>query len=106
MFRSFAAAALFILSVTAARADSASVNVAYGDLNLARAADARILAQRLDGAARLACRDANAGERGFGARREMQQCVDAAIATAMSRIEADFDRAVRVYLVNARADQP
>ena len=62
MLRTFAAAALLAFTVTSAQADAgsdASVLVVYGDLNLAKPADAKILADRLQAAATRACFDAN-----------------------------------------------
>jgi UrcA family protein len=109
MFRNFAILTLLTLTATAARAEtSASANVAYGDLNLSRPADARILADRLDTAARQVCLAANAGDAGFVPRRAVQDCIDDAIATAEARIEASFDRRLRLYLTSAHqnAEKP
>lgn len=55
MFRTITAAALLVLTITAAQA--ASLTVRYGDLNLSNADDARILASRVQTAAEAACAD-------------------------------------------------
>jgi UrcA family protein len=101
LLRPFAfAAALLTLGMTAAHADaSASTNVAFGDLNLSNPADAKVLADRLQGAAKEVCLKANPE---IGSQAVMQDCIDSAIAMAMGRIETRMDENVRANLVNVR----
>ena len=113
MLRTFAAAALLALvimpteAVTSAQADAwsdASVPVVYGDLNLAKPADAKILADRLQAAAAQACFSANRGLTGSehiplaAVKTEMRACIDDAINVAMLRIEKNVTRNVRANL--------
>jgi UrcA family protein len=108
MLRTFAAAALLTIAVTSAQADAwqeASVPVVYGDLNLAKPADAKILADRLQAAATRACFDANRDLTGsanipLAARTsEMRTCVNDAINVAMLRIEKNVTKNVRANLI-------
>jgi UrcA family protein len=101
---SLAAAALLTFTVSAAQADMATpvtTDVAYGDLNLAHAEDAKILAGRLQVAAQQVCLSANPGLAG---KSDLQQCVDIAINMAMARIVSRLDQSVRVNL--ASVSQP
>jgi UrcA family protein len=104
MLRTVAIAALLTIAGTAARAHS-STQVAFGDLNLSRPEDARILVGRLQTAARMVCLKAN-NSSGLIGKPEMQQCVDAAITTAIARIEEQTTQhlltTVRTNLVSAR----
>ena len=54
MFRTFTTAAILALTVTAAQAGD-SVTVRFGDLDLAKAKDAQVLASRVHAAAALVC---------------------------------------------------
>jgi UrcA family protein len=115
MLRTFAAAALLALiitpiqAVTSAQADAwsdASVPVVYGDLNLAKPADAKILADRLQAAANRACIGANRGLTGSehipldAVKTEMRACINEAIDVAMLRIEKNVTRNVRANLIS------
>ena len=108
MLRTFAAAAILALTATAAQAETAqvSVNVAFGDLNLSRPADAKILADRLRTAAGKVCGDiSNAkyanGATWPGAREETQECMRSAINLAIARIEGRLDNIVRGTLTDS-----
>ena len=58
MLRTFATAALLVLSIGAAKADPPpAITIPIGDLNLANPGDARILAGRAQAAAQTACAD-------------------------------------------------
>ena len=60
MYRSFTTAAILALAITAAHADDfASTRVTFGDLDLSQPADAKILADRLENAAKSVCIQAN-----------------------------------------------
>ena len=103
-FRTFAltASALLVLGVTAARADDdsfVSTNVAFGDLNLSQPTDAKILADRLQDAAKTVCLKANPD---IAATPQMQGCIDAAVSIAMSQIEDRLDQGVHADLTNVR----
>jgi UrcA family protein len=106
MLRIFAAAALLALTVTTAEANvwpEVSVPVAYGDLNLSKPADAKILADRLQAAATLACFNANSDLNNDAhttpaIHKEMQACVKDAINVAMLRIERSLTQNVRANL--------
>ena len=103
MPRIFATAAFIALTVTAADAgEVASVSVTFGDLNLSRPADAKILATRLQAAAKSVCRTAGSGQPPLIAMREMDSCTDTAISTALARIASVQTNAVRANLVNDR----
>ena len=110
MLRTVTAAALLAFTITAAQADDrpqASVPVAYGDLNLAKPADAKILADRLQAAATLACLNANRdltndAHIAPAIRKEMQACIKEAINVAMLRIERSLTQNVRANLVSDR----
>jgi len=117
MLRTFAAAALLALiitptqAVTSAQADAwsdVSVPVVYGDLNLAKPADAKILADRLQAAATRACFDANRDLTGsahiaLAARTSgMRACIDDAVNVAMLRIEKNVTKNVRANLISDR----
>jgi UrcA family protein len=54
MFRTFITAAILALTITAAQAGD-SVTVRFGDLDLAKASDAQVLAGRVHAAATLVC---------------------------------------------------
>ena len=102
LFRTFTTAAIFALGMTAAHADdynSASINVAFGDLNLSRPADAKILGNRLQDAAKSVCLKANPE---VSNQSLMQDCIDDAINTAMGRIEISLEQPAQAALVNVR----
>lgn len=98
MLRSFTTAAILALGITAAHAD-ASTDVVYGDLDLSRPADARVLAARLQDAASSVCLKANPETIGRAA---MQTCIDVSVSMAMTRIESSLDQAVHAKLINVR----
>lgn len=69
------------------------VPVAYADLNLARTEDARIMAERLDEAARFACGgsphfDANYRSARAAATRRFEECRAQAIDAALAQLDA------------------
>jgi len=102
LFRTFTAAAILALGITAAYADdynSASINVAFDDLNLSQPADAKILANRLQDAAKSVCLKANPE---IDNQSLMQDCIDDAINTAMGRIETSLEQPAHADLVNIR----
>jgi UrcA family protein len=94
---------LLACAATAAQADtlSASTDVAYGDLNIAQASDARVLANRLHAAATAVCVKANEGAANS---REgevaVQHCVDMAISSAIATIQSRMERSVRMNLAS------
>jgi UrcA family protein len=106
MLRTLAAAALLILTVSAAQAGTwpeESVHVAYGDLNLSKPADAKTLADRLQAAATRVCLNTNgdvSGHATLAAQNGMQACVDNAIDVAMLRIEKNLSQHVRANLIS------
>jgi UrcA family protein len=99
MLRSFTTAAILALGITAAHADDASTDVAYGDLDLSRASDARVLAARLQDAASTVCLKANPENIAPAA---MRTCIDVSVSMAMTRIESSLDQAVHAKLINVR----
>lgn len=97
MLRTFAAAAILALTVTAAQAETVtkvSVDVTYGDLNLAHPADAKILADRLQAAAQSVCKPVADGY-------EMQDCMHSAISGAIARIAGKMENNVRDSLTGS-----
>ena len=102
MFRTVTIATFLALAATTAQADS-STRVSYGDLNLSRPEDAKILADRLRDAAKLVCLDANPS---FVGKPAMQDCVAATINAATVQIEERIERrmlgGVRANLVSIR----
>jgi UrcA family protein len=111
MLRIFTAAALLALTATtAAQAENwarDSMPVAYGDLNLSKPADAKVLAERLQAAATKVCLSATSDLRlnansDLTKSREMQDCVDTAINVAMLRIEHSMTAHVRANLINSK----
>ena len=99
MLRTLATAAILALGITAAHADDASTHVMYGDLDLSQPADAKILADRLQDAAKSVCLKANPD--GI-APPQLQNCITGSVSTAMTRIESNLDEAVHARLVNVR----
>ena len=76
------AASLSLLAVAPAAADDFSVQVRYGDLDLASAAGAKVLAQRVDAVCqRPDIRDLKSVS-------TWQQCKDAARSTAMEQLNS------------------
>jgi UrcA family protein len=103
MLRILTAAAILALSANAALADSrASVDVPFGDLNLSRSHDTKILAERLETAASVVCLKANSDMPGAIPARAMQDCIDTAVNIAVSRIQSSLESKLRANLVNAR----
>jgi UrcA family protein len=103
LFRTFipAAALALALGIPAAQAndlDQASATVPFGDLNLSQPADAKILADRLEDAAKSVCLKVNADL----SPALMQQCVDSAISMAMAGIRDRLDQEVRAKLFVVR----
>lgn len=102
LFRTLTTAALLALGLTAAHAedsDVVSTTVAYGDLNLSQPADAKILAGRLQVAAKSVCLKANPE---IAAKSSLEVCTDTAITVAMWQIEASLDQKVRSNLGSVR----
>ena len=112
LLRTLTATALLALGVTAAHAadfttsnfaasdfTQVSVYVPYGDLNLAQPSDAKILADRLEEAAKSVCLKANPD---IDSPALMQQCIGTAISVAMAGIEDTLDQEVRAKLVVVR----
>jgi UrcA family protein len=102
LLRSLTAAALLTLGFAAAHADDytqVSVSVPYGDLNLAQPSDAKVLADRLEDAAKSVCLKANPD---IGSPVLMQQCIGSAVSVAMMGIEDTLDQEVRAKLVVVR----
>jgi UrcA family protein len=97
-----AAILLTAIGLSTARADdfdTVSAPVTYGDLDLSRPADARILADRLEDAAKSVCLKANPdAPPSF-----IQMCADAAISVAMTQIQDQMDDAVDAKLDVIRA---
>jgi UrcA family protein len=108
MLRTLTAAALLALAATAAMANTGNeITVTFGDLNLARPADAKILADRLQVAASQACRNVMAeNPAGFSTEKAMRECMTSAIDIAIARIEGRLDKAVRANLPGASRDIP
>jgi UrcA family protein len=99
-----AAALAIALNVTAALAaddapNYASTNVYYGDLDLSQAADAKVLADRLQGAAKSVCLATNPNSISPAL---MRHCVDGSVGMAMSQIASHMGEAVRAKLGNVR----
>jgi UrcA family protein len=99
-----AAMAPMTANAYAAESDRETINiaVAYGDLDLSRAADARIMAQRLDKAATRACGgipqfDPNYRFDRDWAIRSFEECHDAAMSAALAQLGAPL-------VANAYAD--
>jgi UrcA family protein len=112
LLRTLTTTALLALGITAAHAadfttnnfaannfTQVSVYVPYGDLNLAQPSDAKILADRLEEAAKSVCLKANPD---IDSPVLMQQCIGTAISVAMVGIEDTLDQEVRAKLVVVR----
>jgi UrcA family protein len=103
MLRILATAAILALSANAALADSqASVDVPFGDLNLSRSHDTKILAERLETAASAVCLKANSDMPSTIPAYAMQDCIDAAVNIAVSRIQRSLESKLRANLIDAR----
>ena len=103
MLRILATAAILALSANAALADSqASVDVPFGDLNLSRSHDTKILAERLETAASAVCLKANSDMPGAIPANAMQDCIDTAINIAVNRIQSSLESKLRANLIDAR----
>jgi len=113
MFRTFTAATLLSLAVTAAQAAPlspppayAEVNVAYGDLNLTDSRDAAILGDRLQSAAMAVCMKTNDTAKSSVRKILVRRCMDVAITKATSKIwsqvEASPYQAIRANLDSVR----
>src|SRR3954469_21314920 len=101
MLRTLTLTALLSLGVTAAHAeDEASTKVSYSDLDLARPSDAKTLAARLQDAATAVCLKANPENVTPGA---LENCINASVHMAMSRIQSDMDDPVHDKLTNVRS---
>jgi UrcA family protein len=97
-----AAILLTAIGLSAARAedlDTVSTPVPYGDLDLSRPADARILADRLEEAAKSVCLKANPDAPSSF----VQTCADAAISVAMMQMQDQMDDEVHARLDVIRA---
>jgi UrcA family protein len=99
LLRTFTTAAILALGMTAAHAEDVTTQVIYGDLDLSRPADDRILADRLHEAAKAVCLKANSDDIPSGM---LHNCVDASVSMAMSRIEDRLDQDVHDKLINVR----
>jgi UrcA family protein len=102
LFRTLTAAAILVLGITAAQADDlsqVSAYVTFGDLNLSQPADAKILADRLEDAAKSVCLKANPD---LDSSALMQQCIDSAISMGMTGIQDRLDQEVSAKLVVVR----
>lgn len=121
MLRTLSTAVLLSLTITAAHAvpmtptvEVASINVTYGDLNLTKAQDAAILAERLQAAAHEVClktNDASSSIRKILMRRCVDQAVGKATSYIWAEIESSPNRAIRANLISVRqqvasADMP
>lgn len=104
MLRAITTAAVFALIATAANAGDAppSTIVNFSDLNLSHPADAKVLAGRLEAAAKQVCREEGSGQVGVAAMKEMRACTDAATSMALAHIQAAIGQAVRAQLVSDR----
>jgi UrcA family protein len=102
LLRTLTTTALLALGITAVHADDytqVSVYVPYGDLNLSQPTDAKVLADRLEDAAKSVCLKANPD---LDSPVLMQQCIGTAISVAMVGIEDTLDQEVRAKLVVVR----
>lgn len=105
MFRTIATATVILaLATTASQAGSLnqrSVEVEYGDLNPLHAQDAKILAARLEAAAKSVCVDEDPilAISGYDAEMSRQECIKSAIDVAMARIKGKLDQRVRANFV-------
>ena len=120
MLRTLSTTALLILAVTTAQAATvtpvqfASIDVTYGDLNLAKPQDAAILAERLQSADHEVCaktNDASSSVRKILMRRCVEQAVSKATSQIWAEIESSPHRAIRANLMSVRqqvasADMP
>jgi UrcA family protein len=109
MLRLFAATALLAFTASAAMASAGhEITVAFGDLNLARPADAKILADRLQIAARQVCLNTMADQYpiGSGTEKAMRACMTSAIDIAIARIEGRLDKTVRANLTAVHSEAP
>ncbi|HEY4265591.1 MAG TPA: UrcA family protein [Micropepsaceae bacterium] len=104
MLRIIATAAFFALTLNAAQAAEAppSINVAFGDLNLSRSADTKILAERLEIAAAKVCRGAGAGLSPVAEMYVVRGCVKDAIHIALASIASRQTNATRADLIGSR----
>ena len=100
MLRAIIVPALLVLSIAGASADEATTNVSYADLDLSRPADAKVLAARLQDAAASVCLKANPENVSPGA---LENCINASIHMAVSRIESDMDATVHDKVGNVRS---
>lgn len=92
--------AFLAFGATAAYADDeVTTQVSYADLDLSRPADAKTLAARLQDAATSVCLKANPENVAPGA---LENCINASVHMAMSRIQTDMDNVVRDKLSNVR----
>jgi UrcA family protein len=104
MLRILSIAALFVFTATAASAGDAppSTIVNFSDLNLSHPADAKVLAGRLEAAAKQVCREEGSGQIGVAAVKEMRACTDAAFNVALAHIQSAVGQAVRAQLASNR----
>jgi UrcA family protein len=101
-FATFTASTILALGITAAHADDdtiISTTVAFGDLDLSQPANAKILADRLQDAAKSVCLKANPD---IDSMAEMRDCVDTAVSMAMAQVEDRLDQTVHADLINVR----
>ena len=72
-----------------------SVVVHYADLDLSRPKDAHVLYDRLHAAARLVCRDGGYGMPDLARLREYHDCIDRAMANAVTDVGSATVTAIR-----------
>jgi UrcA family protein len=102
LLRTFLTTATLALGIAVAHAEAASqasATVSFGDLNLAQPGDAKILAARLETAAKSVCLAANPD---LDSSVLMQQCIDTAISMGITGIRDRLDQEVSAKLVVVR----
>lgn len=99
MLRPFLSAAVLVLGIASAHAEEASTQVPYGDLDLSQPADAKVLASRLQDAAKSVCLQSNPD---IVRQKLLQNCIDMSVSIAMARVEDGLDQAVHAKLSNVR----
>jgi UrcA family protein len=103
MLRILATATILAFTANAALADSqVSVDVPFGDLNLSQSRDAKVLAERLEDAAKAVCIKANSDHLAALTPGALQNCVDEAVNIAVDRVQSNLENKLRANLVRAR----
>jgi UrcA family protein len=89
MFRAFTTASILALTVTTAHAATDTVEVQFGDLDLSKPADARILDNRIQQAANGVCDELLWSYPAAGVYQYwFKRCMDASVAQFTRRVEA------------------